>query len=326
MEKSTNKAEVFRVKEVLPHPNADMLEIVSVGAYASCVKKGDFKEGDLGIFIPPDNLVDSSREHFSFLGKGEKVLIRAKKLRGYLSYGLVIPLPSWLNAEEQEDVAGKIGVTHYEPPEERITGGEVARGPDILTFKYDVDSCWRYYNLVPRNVPLLVTQKINGSNARYVWDGEMHVGSRTEWKKYDERSIWWQALKNTPALEEFCKKNPRLVVYGEVYGHVGGYKYGRNSVGFAAFDILHNGNWLIPKEARQIAKDIPWVPAVEEIILKGDPAEKDYLTQLASCSSILDANTLNEGVVLEGLKENFYDSKVGRIKFKVINPAYLLRK
>lgn len=97
-------------------------------------------------------------------------------------------------------------------------------------------------------------------------------------------------------------------------------------MGFAAFDILHNGNWLIPEEARQIAWNIPWVPVVEEIILRGDPAEKEYLTQLASCSSKLDPNTLNEGIVLEGLRENFYDGKVGRIKLKVINPAYLLKK
>src|SRR5271156_904148 len=57
MEKSTHKCEVVRLACIGVHPNADKLERVIVFGYEVCVGKGDFKGGDLAIYIPPDSVV-----------------------------------------------------------------------------------------------------------------------------------------------------------------------------------------------------------------------------------------------------------------------------
>ncbi|MGH9759840.1 MAG: hypothetical protein ACREAC_03250 [Blastocatellia bacterium] len=86
MEKSTHKVEVVPV--VLErHPNADTLSVVKVfGGYTVCVRTVDFKDGDLGAYIPPDSVVDSSRPEFAFLAGHER--IKVKRLRGIVSMGL----------------------------------------------------------------------------------------------------------------------------------------------------------------------------------------------------------------------------------------------
>jgi len=71
---STHKCEVVRVGEVLEHDNADNLEIVKVFGYTVVVRKGDFKSGDLAVYIPPDSVVpETSQFDFLFFGSKERL-------------------------------------------------------------------------------------------------------------------------------------------------------------------------------------------------------------------------------------------------------------
>src|ERR1017187_10408415 len=82
--------------EVVPvvletHPNAEKLSIVRVfDGYQVCVHTEDWKYLDKGIYIPPDSVVPDT-EQFKFL-EGH-LRIKAKKLRGIESYGLLVPVP-----------------------------------------------------------------------------------------------------------------------------------------------------------------------------------------------------------------------------------------
>jgi predicted RNA-binding protein with EMAP domain len=49
--------EAVRIKKVLPHPNADKLEIVVVKNWNVVTAKNQFKTNDSVIFVPPDALV-----------------------------------------------------------------------------------------------------------------------------------------------------------------------------------------------------------------------------------------------------------------------------
>ena len=79
---STHKVEVVSINEIERHPNADSLDLVRIYGFTAIVRLGQFKPGDLAVYIEPDYVVPDN-EQFAFL-KG-KTRIRAMKLRGVWS-------------------------------------------------------------------------------------------------------------------------------------------------------------------------------------------------------------------------------------------------
>lgn len=63
---NTSEANIILVGPVTPHPNADKLELTQVGGYQMVVGKGQFKEGDLAVFVQPDCVVPQT-EPFRFI-------------------------------------------------------------------------------------------------------------------------------------------------------------------------------------------------------------------------------------------------------------------
>jgi RNA ligase (TIGR02306 family) len=121
-QKSTHRCEVVFVHPE-KHPNADKLAVAMVYGYSVCIGINDFKDGDLGVYIPPDSVVPE-RDEFKWIweAKGyssapyvertqfhgtadlcslgqppvpEKYRrVKAKILRGVVSEGLLLPLSS----------------------------------------------------------------------------------------------------------------------------------------------------------------------------------------------------------------------------------------
>lgn len=331
-EKSTHAVEVVPV-ELKPHPNADSLSIVSVYDYTVCVRTADWKNGDLGAYIPPDSIVDVTRPEFAFLGeKGSR--IKARRLRGVWSYGLMVPAPA--GSAVGENVADKLGVTHYEPPIKAekgcFQGRDAAEAPTGTYPKYDVDSFLKYGRrvFVP-NEPVYISEKIHGASARYVYANDrMNCGSRTEWKKefsdtdtvVGRRNMWWNAADG--AVIAYCRANPGHCVYGEVYGAVQNLRYGAkgDEVFFRAFDIrLPSGAWMCAGEFIETCEKygIPAVP----VVAFGVQFDFDHVVELASGDSLIPgAGHYREGVVVKPLTER-WDERLGRVSLKAINPTYL---
>jgi RNA ligase (TIGR02306 family) len=193
---STHCVEVFAVEKVRPHPNADRLELLEFQGYQTVVKKGEHRPGALAAFIPPDNLVDVTRPEFAFLAPQAradgKARIKAIRLRGEPSFGLVVPAPP--GASPGDNVAVALGVEHYVPFIEGAgkankarlyMGGECTSPPDVPHVKYDLEAGRRYARLLFQpGEPVVVTEKIHGASGRYVfWNDRMYCGSRGEWKK-----------------------------------------------------------------------------------------------------------------------------------------------
>lgn len=152
-----HRVPVVRITAVLPHPNADKLDIIPVGQYQAISAKGQFKPGDLACYIHPDSIVPE-RPEFSFVwerdgsGQPRNLLpgdpvpekyrrVSAKKLRKQWSEGLLMPVAAfsggslhkpdmgygWL--QEDQDVSDLLGITHYQPPDPDQLGGSNERGP-----------------------------------------------------------------------------------------------------------------------------------------------------------------------------------------------------
>src|SRR5512143_3725667 len=103
---------------LVPHPNADNLRLVHVKGWIVVVRTEEWQGVSRGIYIPPDSVVPDTPE-WSWL---ENRRIRARKFRGVVSYGLLVPAPA--DAIVGMDYADRLGITHYEPPLELSTYGE----------------------------------------------------------------------------------------------------------------------------------------------------------------------------------------------------------
>lgn len=122
----------FRIlSDVIPHPNADNLEIALVDGWKCVVKKGDFKAGDRVIYFEIDSLLPVTAQFeflrkyayvnkswmFKELGVTEGFRIKTIKLRGEISQGLVVPVPKDLEyLTDSYDLTGHFKVLKYEVP------------------------------------------------------------------------------------------------------------------------------------------------------------------------------------------------------------------
>lgn len=325
MQKSTHKAEVIPII-LEKHPSADKLSIVRHDGYTIVVATDQWSGQKNAAHILPESIVDTTREEFAWLhqeGKSNLYRVKACKLRGVLSYGFLCKVPDSFNVGD--DAAEFLGVTHYDPEAEfdYTTRGDNIPSPRIHSEclkKYDVDSLLRYHRLFTEGEQVWITQKINGSNARYInHNKQIYCGSRSYWKKESNKDLWWQALANTPNLRTYLEKHPEVLLWGEVYGQVKGFRYGLEQAQFICFDIFKEGKFLNSEEAlvECLHNGIEYVPVVEVA-----PFSLDRVKELATKPCKLDAYTMNEGVVVRPQVER-RDDRLGRVILKCINPAYL---
>jgi RNA ligase (TIGR02306 family) len=265
--------------------------------------------------------------------------ITVKKLRGIISMGMLLPAPE--GAEIGDDVAEKLGVTHYEPPmlSQAKAGDDVAPAPPMIYApKYDVESIYKYADCFEAGEPVYVSEKIDGQNGRYVstW-GEsyrvhtptkaanysnihLHAGSRDQWKKKEGGSNWWRAIEQNPWIERWIIDNPDLVMYGEVFGWVAPLRYGaqQGQLFFRTFDIMEGTEYW---DAEKFITDIPASYRVPDFGVM--PFDFDKLQGLADGNSLIKgANHMREGIVIKPLKERKH-WKLGRVMLKMVSNAYL---
>lgn len=208
-------ARVVVLDDVVPHVNSDNLELAIVGGWQCVVKKGEFKKGDLAVYIEVDAAVPLDTPMFAFLeGKNNVTLdgkryarIKTIKLRKELSQGLVIPMQGiW---REGDDVTERLSIVKYEKPEERERNaiGTPKSGTTSMGFpkfipKTDqnrVQNIVHMYNKAAEEGELFEKSfKLDGSSLT-VWikDGVVGVASRNVgFRVEDEKIPFFTAVKN----------------------------------------------------------------------------------------------------------------------------------
>ncbi len=119
-----------RINNKEKHPNADTLALVNIfDGYPVVVKDSEVNVGDLFTYISPDAMLPMHRPEFNWLQSKSKPKewhrLRAAKLRGVFSMGLLVPAPP--GTVEGQDVSEILGVVKYEPPVERVTVNEAGK-------------------------------------------------------------------------------------------------------------------------------------------------------------------------------------------------------
>lgn len=208
-------ATIQKIHSIQQHPNADNLSIGKVLEWPVVIKKDQFKENELIIFITIDSIVPET-EYFEFMRK-QKFRIWNARFRGSPSSGLVCPLsilhgkvPSqqvsdlmpdvhFYMVKEGDDVSEILGITKYERPLDLTVRGDAAGGfPTSLISISDEDNMLSNSNSLKEleGKEIYITQKVDGSSTTFIFnDGEFKACSRRFELKEGSGFPWFSVTK-----------------------------------------------------------------------------------------------------------------------------------
>lgn len=335
-------ARVVTIDNVEKHPNADALDICTVGGWNIVTKIGEYKTGDLAVMCEIDSWVPHELAPFLSKGKepreykgvkGER--LKTAKLRGVVSQGLLLPM-SALNIEQDGvvyeslvdegcDVSEVLGVQKWEPEIPAQLAGQV-RGnfPSQIpkTNQERVQNIKKELSIArDQGLQFVIEEKLEGSSLTMYLDleGEFHVCSRNLDLKNDGANSFWRAAIKYDVENVMRQNNLRgYAIQAELIGPgIQGNIYKLPDVEFYVFDVysVKQSRYLYPVERRELIANLGLnqVPVVCESTTLGTMEE---IISLADGKSML-YNTLREGIVFKQLD--------GDMTFKSISAQYLIK-
>ena len=342
---SEHSVNVVKITNLRQHPNADALDIINIGQYQAVVRRETFALGDLAVYIEPDYVVPTHREEFAFLARPNKIAHRLKavRLRGEISHGLLIPIPADIKeiyaafggVKEGDDLMNDLEIKRWEPEQRLVMRADQVSHedwPDVGAYgrqKFDVEGMKKAEDWFTHGEPVLVTEKVHGANARYVFiDGKFYVGSRSQWLKPEGEHPWARVLSVRPDIERWCRNHPSTILYGEVYGKVQSLKYGLPNdvdfIAFAAWSALY-GDWA---DLEMLFSSFSTYDLVHVPVLYKGPFTMEAINAIKERDSVVAqergiTDHMMEGVVITPVSERWagraYDQ---RCVAKVISDRY----
>jgi RNA ligase (TIGR02306 family) len=344
--------QVVRIQKIEKHPNADTLSIATImNEYPVVIKTDQYQVGDLVSYISADSIVPDI-DMFSFLApppkkdeQGKVIVpsptvgsvplrsrtIRAKKIRGIYSEGLIVAAPP--SFQEGDSIVDFFNLTKREYEEELPEKGSNDNefSPKTFSlFKYDLEAMAKYGYLFKDGEQVIITEKIEGENCAVVYtEDKLWVRSRNYFKRNVPGSHWWD-IPNRLELEEKLKLFQGYVIWFELYGSVKHFKYdcpvidGRIQLKGRIFDIwdLVNKRFLPWDNVEFVAEKIGMetVP----VLYKGGWKVDRSLHELAEGQSTI-GTCVREGWVMRSVPES-WDERLGRKILKLKGRGYKLFK
>ena len=343
--------------EILPHSNADKLELAKVGEYKAVVPKDIYKTGDLAVYIPeqailPDELI----EEFGLTGKlagSQKNRVKAVRLRGELSQGIVCR-PQKLEdktvtsyeelLKNNVDLKFLLDIKKWIPDIPIHMSGKASAALDTIKW-VDVENIKRYPDIFNENELITANEKIHGTCCIITYDNKTNkifvtskgLGAKYLALDYDKENLYWKTFENNPMikeiLEHMCVKlqTPRTALFGEIFGPgVQDIHYGmeKNKIGYQAFDMAY----IDDDGRRQFLNQDHFRKVMETVKIKTPPivfeGEYNYtkLKDTVQGRSRIDEQSILEGVVIRPTTERKSDILGSRAIAKMINDDYLTRK
>lgn len=346
-----------KITDLQPHPNADRLEIATIGGWRIVTGKGNYSVGDVVVHIPPDSMVPRQwadewgvTQYLSWKKNAASGRVRAARLRGEVSFGFLVPNES--GAEPGDDLVEHYGIAKYEPPPPPVgmSAGQMRSEHPLFERYTDIQNLRNYPDKLNYDNPLVVLEKIHGTNSRVGWvknreTGELELVCGTHRTQRDPEDCGIYSLpidKYRDNLEELQRflyeimldtggELQSLVVFGEIFGAgVQDLHYGaKQEKDYRVFDILVNGEYANWQSLEHLCErfGLPTVPVLNRGILSFEE-----LLELAQGDTTLDDEHIREGVVVRPMFEELtwgkgeQDPHPKRMIFKLISDDYLLRK
>ncbi|MEH2240073.1 RNA ligase (ATP) [Nostoc sp.] len=320
------KVEVVKINSINPHPNADRLDIASIEGmgYQVIIVKGSFHPGDLAFYFPIDSVIpENFLDEFGIRNYYSKKL-RAAKLRGVFSEGLLIPVGNNFMGNVGDDYTEYFGVTKYEYPIPQGMSGEVENFIGHYKFP-SPENLKRYKNILIEGEEVVVTEKLHGTNFTVLVDadGTTKIGSHNYFWKNSEVNKTLVYIRAYNENEAFQKLPPGTQIFGEIYG-VQDIKYGLNNgkIGIAIFAVRRGSHFLNYSDFVAFCDEfaLPRVP-----VLYIGAYTWEAVSQFNNANSVVSPNCIMEGVVVQPVIEKTHP-EIGRVVLKLISDRYLLRK
>lgn len=351
----TKLATIEKIHSIQPHFNSDMLVVAKIKEWPVVVKKGDFNEGDLVVFIRIDSIVPSTNPYFSFMEKA-KYRVWSAKFRGAPSQGLVCPLsilPDYsinslsgkpmysftnvdgtlgLVVEEGNDVTEALGVTKYEKGLDALIAGDAKGGfPTNLVSITDEDNLLNYPEVLAefRGKMCYLTVKADGSSMTTIYDRpEVRVCSRRLEQK--EGTGFWKLADKYDLPKKLKELDKNLAIQAEACGgKIQGNPMGLSEQSMFVFNVKETdtGKWYGYEDIKQtcVLLNIPMVQLVVEPFEFDDTWNIERLQALANQVTYVGADgkpRKGEGIVLRPV-EPVWSSVLGKqLSVKILNQDY----
>ena len=351
-------ASIQKVNAVEPIEGADAIERIRVLGWYVVVKKGEYKVGDLCIYVEIDSLLPNLPT-YSFLKGCQRsdgtYRIKTVKLRGQVSQGICFPLyilfdennladhcKDWdwhrALALPDEDLIGsdltkELGIEKYEPPIPACLAGEAkgTRPGDIP--RTDEERVQKLEHVIARHRGLEVyaAEKLDGSSTSVYLKDDFGVCSRELDLRETDDNTFWQTVRKLDIetkLRSFsqARGGKSFSLQGELVGpgiQKNKLKLKEHMLYF--FNVLNitDGRFLDLDEMLEALNEMNLkpVPIVAKFVLDHSI---DQLVEMATRKSVVCPDAEAEGLVIRPLKE-MIDPDLGRLSFKAINPKFLLK-
>jgi len=326
-------ATIEKITVLKEHSNADALEIVEVLGYQAVVPIGLHKEGDLVVYIQPDTMLPKDQEWAEEYIRYSPKRVKAVRLRGEWSEGVVAPLSKWdgdtgiimstfNDGDIGMEISDTIGVVKYDPP--LPTNESAVGGLPYGLGKTDEERFENMLDKLPMGEIVDVTLKIDGQSTThgyYVEDEKYFLtGRRYEINPDEENRYSIHVPKMRDKIIGYCKKHEvSLAFRAESYGN--GIQGSKNNVhsakprSLAVFSIYNLDERRYERMGSQHyflnvcpEIDIETVPLLEENVVLTEELIEKYSKGLKK---------LPNGNSFEGVVINHANGS-----FKIINKYY----
>ena len=344
---ATFESRIYSLR-VEPHPNADRLDLAAVGGFRCVIAKGSFADGDLAAYIPegavcPDWLIAELGLEGKLAGS-KKNRVKAVKLRGALSQGLVYPVRDGMirgrPVAEGDEVTDLLELVKYEPPVPIAMQGEV-RPVHGSTLHYDIENVKKYPDALQEGEPVVITEKLHGSWCCLGWHpdhgpivtskGMSDRGLALFLNEANQKNLYvrtWRAFEEPfeTARARLAGAGQPCYVLGEVYGRgVQDLHYDEPNPAFRVFDAYvgepSRGRYLSPSEIESSLGDLfPLVP-----VLYRGPFSAAVMLRETDGATALGGKHVREGVVVKPAEER-ESADFGRVILKSVSGDYLTRR
>lgn len=353
-------ATIRKIADILPIEGADAIEVAVVDGWKVVTKKGEYKPGDLAVYLEIDSWVPHDLAPFLSKGqepreyngvKGER--LRTVKLRGQVSQGLLMGLPGqgyvgvapdgtryYVDCPmdvEGFDVTEHFGIQKWEAPiPAQLQGQAAGMFPTSLIPKTDQERIQNCFNDILRgDYTYEVTMKLDGSSCTiFRWEGELRVCSRNLELKINEENkdntFVAMALKYADSIPN------GYAFQGEVMGPgIQGNREGFKEHRFFVFDIfdIQKHEYLAPFERREFLGDLKVISVTSGTHFNGSPFEVPehvpvFFTDCLAMNSVDQFLILAEGPsinhpIREGVV--FKCNEDPSFSFKTISNQFLLK-
>jgi len=344
-----------KVERIEPHDNADRLEIafIDTNDFPVIISKGSLSIGEEVIHFPVDCVISSDLEEFILSGSKMKLSdgrIRASKIRGVVSYGIIVPAKKLcekynISFSSNVDYMKRLDCKKYEPPNTKSPKSNVKqvsnKNKNPFFDKYfDMNHLQNCKGIFKDDDVVVITEKLHGTSfrasycrrvlkwwqkpfKRFFSQYEFVYGSRNVQLQDKQDKSLYRDIVDKYDLKNLLTSYPGYAIYGEIVGPniQKGYDYTKE-LELYLYDIkitnVYQDQSVLVNFCRD--HDLQFVPFIERCLYKDIPFDT-----IMSGSSLISKNiSVKEGIVISSIKEEM--SKYGRKKVKLINPEFLLNK